>query len=70
VNPSDAPQPPLLPEASPAHRAPGLRSMWHAIGVLLAATIAWLVFAAYRQPELLLDVGGMRLCVTVAAVVG
>jgi hypothetical protein len=38
--------------------------------VLLAATIAWLVFAAYRQPELLLDVGGMRLCVTVAAVVG
>ena len=46
---------------------PGLRTdrrriAWHAIAALAAATLAWLVFAAYRQPELILDLAAMRLC--------
>ena len=35
---------------------------WHAVAVLLAAIVAWLIFSAYRQPELMLDLAGMRLC--------
>jgi hypothetical protein len=34
----------------------------HALAVLLAAAIAWLIFAAYRQPDFILDFAGMRLC--------
>ena len=40
----------------------GRRIAWHAIGMVLAATVAWLIFIAYRQPELMLDLAGMRLC--------
>ena len=36
--------------------------VWHAIALLLAALVAWLIFAAYRQPDLMLDLAGMRLC--------
>lgn len=36
--------------------------MWHAIALLLAAAVAWLIFASYRQPDLMLDLAGMRLC--------
>ena len=36
--------------------------VWHAIAVLLAAIVAWLVFNAYRQPDLMIDLAGMRLC--------
>ena len=38
------------------------RLVWHAIAVLLAAIVAWLVFTAYRQPDLVIDLAGMRLC--------
>jgi hypothetical protein len=38
------------------------RIAWHAIAVLAAAAIAWLVFAAYRQPDFLLDFAALRLC--------
>lgn len=34
----------------------------HALAMLLAAAVGWLVFAAYRQPELILNLAGMRLC--------
>jgi hypothetical protein len=40
----------------------GRRFVWHALAMLLAAALAWLVFAAYRQPDLILDIAGMRLC--------
>jgi hypothetical protein len=30
--------------------------------MLLAAALAWLVFAAYSQPDFILDFAGMRLC--------
>jgi hypothetical protein len=38
------------------------RIAWHALAVIGAAVIAWLVFAAYRQPDLILDFAVMRLC--------
>jgi hypothetical protein len=40
----------------------GRRFVWHAIAWLLAAIVAWLIFASYRQPDLILDLAGMRLC--------
>jgi len=30
--------------------------------LVIAVLVAWLVFRGYRQPELLLDLAGMRLC--------
>ncbi|MCC7040948.1 MAG: hypothetical protein IT516_11635 [Burkholderiales bacterium] len=45
-----------------ASRASSRRVLWHLIGVLLAAMIAWLVLLAYRQPEFLLDLTNLRLC--------
>ena len=38
------------------------RMTWHAIAVVAAAVLAWLVFTAYRQPDLILDLAAMRLC--------
>jgi len=40
----------------------GRRFVWHAIALLLAAAVAWFIFASYRQPDLMLDLAGMRLC--------
>ena len=34
----------------------------HALAMLLAAALAWLVFTAYSQPDFILDFAGMRLC--------
>jgi hypothetical protein len=50
--------------ASPARvtpRSSGAR-IAHTIALLLALAIAWLVFAAYRQPDFILDFAGIRLC--------
>jgi len=38
------------------------RVFWHAIGLLLALAVAWLVFRAYRQPDFLIDLVNMQLC--------
>ena len=38
------------------------RLAWHALAMLAAAALAWLVFTAYRQPEFILDFAAMRLC--------
>jgi hypothetical protein len=38
------------------------RAARHAVALLLAAALAWLVFAAYSQPDFILDFAGMRLC--------
>jgi hypothetical protein len=46
----------------PPHPAGGRRVVWHVVAVALAAAVAWLVFAAYRQPDLILDLASMRLC--------
>jgi hypothetical protein len=50
-------------ESPPAsHPTTGRRIAWHALALVLAALVAWFIFAAYRQPELMLDLAGMRLC--------
>jgi cell division protein FtsB len=38
------------------------RFLRQALLALVAALLAWLVFAAYRQPDLILDFAGVRLC--------
>jgi hypothetical protein len=45
-------------------RQGGVRSrlVWHALAMLAAAVLAWLIFTAYRQPEFILEFAGMRLC--------
>jgi cell division protein FtsB len=43
-------------------RADRRRVAWHALAVVAAAALAWLVFAAYRQPDLLLDLAALNLC--------
>jgi len=55
---------PIPASASPSPAVAGdrRRIAWHAIAVLAAAAIAWLVFAAYRQPDFLLDFAALRLC--------
>lgn len=52
--PADAP---ALPPAGA-----GARRLWWAIGLFAAALITALAFAAYRQPELLLNLMGLRYC--------
>ena len=47
---------------APAAAVDPRRIAWHAIAVLAAAAVAWLVFAAYRQPDFLLDFAALRLC--------
>jgi hypothetical protein len=50
------------PLPDPAASAGGRRALRHALALLVATAIAWLVFAAYRQPEFILDVASLRLC--------
>jgi hypothetical protein len=38
------------------------RLVWHSLGLIAAALVAWLIFRGYRQPELLLELANMRLC--------
>jgi hypothetical protein len=40
----------------------GRRFAWHVLAMLLAAVLAWIIFAAYRQPDFILDIAGMQLC--------
>lgn len=60
---------PYLPTTAPAGRFPPARSfvltrraIWHAIGLLLAATTALIVFRAYREPAFIIDFGNLFLC--------
>lgn len=38
------------------------RTAWHAVALVAAAALAWLILQGYRQPELLLELANMRLC--------
>jgi hypothetical protein len=51
-----------LPSSENATPRAGARVAWHALAMLLALAVAWLVFAAYRQPDFILDFAGIRLC--------
>ena len=48
--------------ASEPRRFFSQRAFWHSLGLLLALAVAWLVFRAYRQPDLLIDIANMQLC--------
>ncbi|HTL75179.1 MAG TPA: hypothetical protein VL654_02605 [Casimicrobiaceae bacterium] len=50
------------PHASETPGSRGTRALWHVFALLLALAVAWLVFAAYRQPDFILDFAGIRLC--------
>jgi hypothetical protein len=55
---------PGVPRDAAADRGGGgRRFLWHAIAWLLAAAVVSLIFASYRQPDVMLDLAGMRLCV-------
>ena len=56
------PSPSLVPTPEGASRVTSWRLFWHALGVLLAAAVAWLVMLAYRQPDLMLELSNLRLC--------
>ena len=38
------------------------RPLWHALGIALAAALAYAIFRAYQNPDLLLELGVWRLC--------
>lgn len=38
------------------------RVVWHAIGLVLAALLAWAVWRGYHNPDLIFDFGALRLC--------
>ena len=48
--------------AAPPRRLHSRRIAGHAIAIVVAALVAWLVFRGYRQPELMLELANMRLC--------
>jgi len=49
------------PATTQGVRAPR-RVAWHALALLMAGVVTWFVFAAYRQPDLILDIANLRLC--------
>jgi hypothetical protein len=51
---------PPLTDQNPPRRSP--RAVWHAIGLVAAGLVAWLILQGYRQPELLLELANLRLC--------
>ena len=50
-----------LPLASPVPPASRMRH-WHVVALIVAAAVAGLVFAAYRQPDFILDLAAIGLC--------
>jgi hypothetical protein len=38
------------------------RVVWHTIGLILAALLAYAVWRGYQNPDFLLDLGNLRLC--------
>lgn len=45
----------------------GRRIIRQTVAALLAAAVAWLIFESYRQPDLMLDLAGIRLCAAAPA---
>jgi len=38
------------------------RVVWHSIGLIVAAVLAYLVWRGYQSSDFLLDLSGLRLC--------
>jgi len=54
-----------LPEEFPvANALPGRvpRFVWHTLGLVAAALLAWLIWRGYQSPDFLLDLSALRLC--------
>ena len=57
----DAATEPTLPE-SHAARSRVTRALWHTLGLLAAALLAYAVWRGYQSPDLILDLSALRLC--------
>jgi hypothetical protein len=51
---------PLLVFAT-AHRSIP-RAVWHTIGAILTALLAYAIWRAYQSPDFLLELGALKLC--------
>ncbi len=53
-----------LPHSVNAHaeRAGVSRAVWHTIGLVLAALLAYAIWRGYQNPDLLLDLSAFRIC--------
>jgi hypothetical protein len=49
-------------ESAGARRWTAARITWHAVGLVLAAVLAWLIVRAYRQPDFIIDLVNTMLC--------
>ena len=38
------------------------RAVWHTIGLILAALLAYLIWRGYQSPDFLLDLSSFRIC--------
>jgi hypothetical protein len=52
---------PAIPRA-PAAGARVPRIVWHSIGLLMAALLAYAIWRGYQNPDFLLDLAAFRLC--------
>jgi hypothetical protein len=54
----------LPDELSDSRPFPGRipRVVWHTVGLLAAALLAYLIWRGYQSPDFLLDLSALRLC--------
>ena len=38
------------------------RAVWHTIGLVLAALLAYLIWRGYQSPDFLLELSSLRIC--------
>jgi len=38
------------------------RAVWHTIGLVMAALLAYLIWRGYQSPDFLLDLSALRFC--------
>jgi hypothetical protein len=38
------------------------RLVWHTLGLVAAAALAWLIWRGYQAPDFLIDFSALRLC--------
>ena len=51
------------PSHLPAEATRGIpRAIWHAVGVILAALLAYAIWRGYQNPDFLLQFGAYMLC--------
>jgi len=57
----DAAADPVLPDPHAA-RSRTRRALWHTLGLIAAALLAYAVWRGYQSPDLILDLSTLRLC--------